>query len=73
MSQYSDQCITLKQMLIKHIDNVEVVIDVFYNCITNQEWSDLEICNILQSGVGISSQANIILENLVKHHLQWVK
>jgi len=53
MSQYSDQCITLKQMLIKHIDNVDVVIDVFYDCITNQEWSDLEICNILQSGVGI--------------------
>jgi len=66
MSQFADHCSTFKSKLIEHKDNYKIVIDVFVDTITNQEWETDSIVSILSSGLGISEEIDIAINKEIE-------
>jgi hypothetical protein len=49
MSQSSDHAETLKRAINRHISNYDVVIDVFIETVSNQDWDSGDIIIMLGS------------------------
>lgn len=69
MSQYSDHCNTLKEMIKKYPGSEDVVIDVFHNTISNQYWDDEDIRGFFKFAKGVSENADLELENFMANFL----
>lgn len=64
MSQHGDHCLTLRSKIIEHVDNYKIVIDVFLDTISNQDWDDSLVIQMVEYSMGISSEID---EELSRH------
>lgn len=66
MSQYGDHQETLKSALKKYPLTPTIVVDVFYDTITNQDLDGEMIIGILKSGLGISEHADKVINEYIE-------
>lgn len=65
MSQFGDHTRTLVEMIKKYPTCEHVVIETFFETITNQSWSEELIIDMLDCGKGISETADVILDKFI--------
>jgi len=66
MSQRADHCESLKFFLKKYPSIPEIVVDIWYDLITNQDWEVREIINMLKSGWGFSDEIDIVINKYIE-------
>jgi len=72
MSQLADHCSTIKQMLRKYPDCAEMVVDVFHDTVSNQEWDAEDLIFMLEAGLGISEDGDVALNKMISFEKQFL-
>ncbi|MGZ3922072.1 MAG: hypothetical protein ACXVC7_17360 [Bacteroidia bacterium] len=66
MGQLGDVCRALKEVVKKYPNNPDAVIDTFYSAVSSHGWDSEGTIYILESGKGISSEADMILNKFIE-------
>ena len=65
MSLFGDNCSTLEGMIKRYPDCEKAIIDTFHDMISNQSWEIESRIDMLESGLGISTTADVILQTFI--------